>query len=180
MAHFWESAHSVNNERWDLHGILTGSASRIMLHAYRDIHERLPHLTIDDIARLRVFDNEPPWRDSVEEGLRRFTMKINDEMSGRAGERGNLADRLEAFRNGRSLIAGLASGMLEELSSAVEVLEGIGFPFALEELGVQPEDAYLPFRNIRLLRRRYSTFDLAYDVGLDAEMRESGRRYLFS
>ena len=68
--------------------------------------------------------------------------------------------------------------MLDELASAVNLLEGIGFPFSLDELGLDGEDAYLPFRNIRLLRRRYSTFDLAYDVGLEAAMRESGRKYL--
>jgi len=179
MAHFWESADSVNNKQWELHGILTGAASRIMLHAYRDIHDRLPDLAVDDMARLRVFDEEPAWRDSVEEGLRRFMVKVNEEMAGRTCDRGDLAGRLEAFRNGRSQIAELAAGMLEELSSAVELLEGIGFPFSLEELGLEREDAFLPFRNIRLLRRRYSTFDLAYDLGLEAEMRESGRRYLF-
>ena len=179
MAHFWESAHSVRNERWELHGILTGAASRIMLHAYRQIHDRLSAIRVDDMARLRVFDREPPWRDSVEEGLLPFMAKVNDEMGGRTGDRGQLADRLEAFRNGRSRIAALASGMLDELASAVELLKGIGFPFSLEELGLEREDAFLPFRNIRLLRRRYSTFDLAYDLGLDAEMRESGRRYLF-
>ena len=72
MAHFWESAHSVGNERWELHGILTGAASRIMLHAYRDIHERLPGLLIDDMARLRVFDEEPPWREGGGRGASPF------------------------------------------------------------------------------------------------------------
>jgi glycerol-1-phosphate dehydrogenase [NAD(P)+] len=179
MAHFWESAHSVRNERWELHGILTGAASRIMLHAYRQIHDKLSDIRVDDMARLRVFDGEPPWRDSVEEGLLPFMAKVNDEMGGRTCDRGQLAGRLEAFRNGQSRIAALASGMLDELALAVELLEGIGFPFSLEELGLEREDAFLPFRNIRLLRRRYTTFDLAYDLGLGDEMRESGRRYLF-
>jgi hypothetical protein len=150
-----------------------------MLHAYRQIHDRLSAIRVDDMARLRIFDGEPPWRDSVEEGLLPFMAKVNDEMGGRTCDRGQLAGRLEAFRNGQSRIAALASGMLDELASAVELLEGIGFPFSLETLGLGREDAFLPFRNIRLLRRRYSTFDLANDLGLDAEMRESGRRYLF-
>ncbi len=180
MAHFWESAHSVRNEPWELHGILTGAASRIMLHAYRDIHGRVPDHIVNDMARLHDFDEEPPWQDTVEEGLLPFMAKVNEEMAGRTCDRGGLAGRLEAFRTGRSRIAGLAAAMLDELSAAVELLEGIGFPFSLEELGVEREDACLPFRNIRLLRSRYSTFDLAYDLGLDEEMRESGRRYLFS
>jgi glycerol-1-phosphate dehydrogenase [NAD(P)+] len=178
MAHFWESAHTVGNERWELHGILTGAASRIMLNAYRDVHARLPGLRVDDGERLRAFDREAPWRDGVEEGLRPFMAKVNEEMAGRAGSRGDLAGRLEAFGSGRSQIASLAGQMLDELASAVELLEGIGFPFSLGELGLDGQDAFLPFRNIRLLRRRYSTFDLAYDVGLEAEMRESGRRYI--
>ena len=64
--------------------------------------------------------------------------------------------------------------MLDELAGAVDLLEGIGFPFALTELGLLPDDVLLPFRNIRLLRRRYSTFDLAYDLGLEDTMRKSG------
>ena len=85
---------------------------------------------------------------------------------------------MKAFRKGRAEIAAVAAGMLDELASAVEILEGIGFPFSLAELGLQPEDVLLPFRNIRLLRRRYSTFDLAYDLGLEEVMRVSGERYV--
>lgn len=178
MAHFWESAHAVRNGRWDLHGILTGAASRIMLHSYRHLYSLLPGFSLDEMARLRQFDAEHPWRETLEEGLRPFMSKVNQEMTGRTSERGDLACRLESFRIGQAQIAALAAAMLDELASAVEVLQGIGFPFSLKELGLEPEDVMLPFRNIRLLRRRYSTFDLAYDLGLEAELRESGRKYV--
>jgi glycerol-1-phosphate dehydrogenase [NAD(P)+] len=176
MAHFWESAHSVHNPRWDLHGILTGVASRIMLQAYRALYDRARELVVDDQPRLAAFDSEPPWQDGVEEGLRPFLSKVNEEMAGRRHDRGELSLRLEAYRNGRTAINAFAREMLDELSAAVDLLGGIGFPFALEELGVGSEDALLPFRNIRLLRQRYSTFDLAYDLGLDDVIQAAGRR----
>jgi glycerol-1-phosphate dehydrogenase [NAD(P)+] len=178
MAHFWESAHSVRNGRWDLHGILTGVASRMMLHSYRALYARLGDFSLDEMARLRRFDAELPWRESVEGGLAPFMSKVNEEMAGRTFDRGDLACRLEAFRNGQAQIAEVAAGMLDELASAVEILEGIGFPFSLRELALQPRDVLLPFRNMRLLRRRYSTFDLAYDLGLDEELRMSGEGYI--
>ena len=178
MAHFWESAHSVRNGRWDLHGILTGAASRMMLHAYRAVYAGLEDFPLDETGRLRRFDAEPPWQETVEEGLRPFITKVNDEMAGRTLSRGQIAARLKAYRSGRAEIAALATGMLDELAGAVDLLEGIGFPFSLDELGLSPGDVLLPFRNIRLLRRRYSTFDLAYDLGLEETMRSSGERYV--
>jgi glycerol-1-phosphate dehydrogenase [NAD(P)+] len=180
MAHFWESAHAVRNGRWDLHGILTGAASRMMLHCYGALYERLSSYSLDEMARLRQFDSEPPWRENVEEGLEPYMAKVNEEMAGRTFDRGDLANRLEGFRNGQAQIADVAVTMLGELASAAEILEGIGFPFTREELGLRPQDVLLPFRNIRLLRRRYSTFDLAYDLGLDDVLKESGVQYVGS
>jgi glycerol-1-phosphate dehydrogenase [NAD(P)+] len=180
MAHFWESAHSVGTARWNLHGILTGAASRIMLHAYRDLYAAAKDCSVDEPARLAAFDREPAWQDMLEEGLRPFLAKVHLEMDGRAGGKSELQGRLRSFRDGRARIAELSTSMLDELAASIEVLDGIGFPFSLGELGMDREAAFLPFRNIRLLRRRYSTFDLAYDLGLDREMRESGRKFIAS
>jgi hypothetical protein len=102
--------------------------------------------------------------------------KVNEEMAGRTFTRGELSSRLHAFRRGQAEIEAIAAAMLDELAAAIEVLDGIAFPFLPSELGLKPEDVMLPFRNIRLLRRRYSTFDLAYDLGLESEMQETGRR----
>ena len=178
MAHFWESAHSVRNLKWNLHGILTGAASRIMLGAYRELYAAAESRTVDEPTRLEAFDAEPSWRDSLEEGLRPFLSKVNEEMAGRRHDRGDLRRRLEAWRNGRAQIAELSRRMLDELASAVDLLDGIGFPFSLEELGIENDDVLLPFRSIRLLRRRYSTFDLAYDLGMEQVMADAGRRLI--
>ncbi|MGO9308753.1 MAG: iron-containing alcohol dehydrogenase [Spirochaetia bacterium] len=177
MAHFWESARAAGNTRWDLHGILTGVASRMMLHCYRALYARLPDFALDEMARLGRFDSEPPWRETVERALAPFMAKVEEEMAGRTFERGDLARRLESFRGGRTEISSVAAGMLDELAAAVETLEGIGFPFSLQEVGLRKQDVLLPFRNIRLLRRRYSTFDLASDLGLDEVMLMSGEGY---
>ena len=89
MAHFWESAHAAQNRRWDLHGILTGAAGRMMLFCYRVLYSRMAGFTLDEMARLRQFDAEPPWRDAVEEGLAPFMTKVNKEMAGRTFDRGS-------------------------------------------------------------------------------------------
>ncbi len=178
MAHFWETTHAVHNGRYELHGILTGAASRIMLHAYRAFYARLDSFLLDDGERLRRFDGEPPWSQTVEEGLRPFMVKVNAEMAERDLNRGALARRLEAFRIGRQEIASAAAAMLDELAAAVDLLKGIGFPFAPRELEIDRESVRLPLRNIRLLRGRYSTFDLAYDLGLEGDLCAGGERLL--
>ena len=178
LAHFWESAHCVRNSRWDLHGILTGAASRLLLPAYRALFRTAREHAVDDRSRLAAFDSERPWQETLEEGLRPFLAKVTEEMAGRRHDRGELALRLESWRAERTRLCGLADDLLGELSAAVDLLAGIGFPFSLQEIGVRPEEALLPLRNIRLLRRRYSTFDLAYDLGMEEVMQEAGRAAL--
>jgi glycerol dehydrogenase-like iron-containing ADH family enzyme len=177
MAHFWEIAHCVGNGRFDLHGILTGAASRIVFRVYRSLYERLVSVEPDVMRRLDSYDGEPPWQETVEEGLLPFMGKVRAEMSGRRFDRGILAQRLEAFRIGRVEIVGLGHAMLEELGADVALLEGMGYPFSLEELGIPADLMLLPLRNVRMLRRRYSGFDLAYELGLESVIRGSGEEY---
>ena len=176
MAHFWESAHSVGSKRWDFHGILTGATSRIMLHAYQGMYARLAAHEVDEAARLALFDREPAWEQTLEEGIRPFLARVRQQMARRPAGKADLERRLAAYRAVRPQIAELASAILSELSASVDTLTGIGFPFSLRELEIPPESALLALRNIRLLRCRYSTFDLAYDLGLEKEMQELARQ----
>ena len=56
------------------------------------------------------------------------------------------------------------------LATAIAILEGIGFPSSLEKLRVTKPQRLLPVRNVRLLRNRYTAFDLAYELGQEAEL----------
>jgi hypothetical protein len=94
-----------------------------------------------------------------------FEGRIAEEMAGRAGDAAALARRIEAFGSARERIAAMAAPLLAELARAVEVLEALGFPFSLVALGIDPAHRSLPLRHIRLLRNRYTTFDLAHDLG---------------
>ena len=173
IAHHWEMAGVVGNARWDLHGVLVGAASRIVLAAYRKLFEILPGFTPDVPTRLAAFDREPSWEASLEEGMRPYVSKIREEMGQRRFDRAILADRLDRFVRGRAGIVAMAGPLLDELEEAVRTLEGRGFPFGLSELGVPRAEAVLAVRNVNLLRYRYSGFDLAYELGLVEELREA-------
>jgi glycerol-1-phosphate dehydrogenase [NAD(P)+] len=178
LAHFWETVEAVRNERFDLHGILVGAASRIVLRSYRALYDRLTAWNPDEAERLRSWEAEPGWEQGVEPGLLPYMAKIREEMAERQMDRGRLAGRLSAFRAGRQEILRLAGGLLSELEAAVVTLEALGFPFSVEDLGIEPRAVLLPFRNIRLLRRRYSGFDLAYELGLEDVLRDEAERGL--
>ncbi len=178
IAHCWESTDAARTERLALHGILAAAASRMVFPVYRALHERLVDFEPDDHERLLRFDAEPGWQDAIETGLEPFRARIAEEMGGKAFDRGILARRLYAFREHRPEIAALARSMLDELAAAVETLESMHYPFSFELLGLRREDVMLPFRNVRVLRRRYSGFDLAYELGLDSLMIEEGEKYL--
>ncbi|HEY9595800.1 MAG TPA: iron-containing alcohol dehydrogenase [Spirochaetia bacterium] len=178
VAHFWETTHAVKVERWDLHGVLAGVASAIMLHVCRRFYGSLESFEPDIPSRLAALDAERPWRETVEEGLRPFMGKVNTEMAGRELGRAELARRLERFRNGKAEILDTARRMLDEVEAAVGMLDGLGFPFDTRPLGIERELILLPLRNVRLLRRRYSTFDLAYELGLEDRLRGAARDYI--
>ena len=177
MGHLWETPLTALKIRLDLHGILVGAASRMVLHGYRALYARLEQFEPDVSGRLSAYDAEPSWQETIEPALLPYIGKVRQEMTDRPFDRGILARRLEAFRVGRVEILGRARAMLEELGNAVETLEGIGYPFSPSELGIGRELLLLPYRNVRILRRRYSGFDLAYELGLENVLRETGEEY---
>ncbi len=167
LAHFWETAHSSGREDLDLHGILVGTASRIVLPLYESFYKRLEGFTPDVPRRLASYDAEPSWREGLANGLRPFLSKIEEEMSRRVFDKAVLAGRLSTFVEKRRSIIQKGQEMLGELASSVKVLEKIGCPFTVKDLAIRRENVLLPLRSIRLLRRRYSSFDLAYELGIE-------------
>ncbi len=179
IAHFWESALAVGNGEYDLHGILVGAASRLVFSAYSSFYGALsrdgPRATAAATAeRLASFEREPPWAESLEEGLRPFEAGIAEVMRKRVLDRSILTSRIEAFGRAGKEILDLALPLLAELGQAIRVLDGLGFPFSLDELGIAEPLRLLPVRNVRLLRDRYTTFDLAYELGREGELTGGG------
>jgi len=170
VAHFWEVSDAVPVERLDLHGILVGVASRIVLQGYKEFYRSLENYSPDAAGRLRQFDTEPPWETSMEPGLKPYAEKVRMEMGLRKFDSKILSDRLSRFEAYRRSILELAIPLLDELSAAVELLGSLDYPFSHQELGISTEQCLLPCRNVRLLRSRYSTFDLAYELGLGKDL----------
>jgi glycerol-1-phosphate dehydrogenase [NAD(P)+] len=170
VAHFWEIADAVPVEHLDLHGILVGVACRTILQGYQAFYGSLARHAPDPAARLRDFDAEPSWEKSMEPGLKPYTEKVRTEMGLRKFDRGVLSERLARFRESREAIMELAPPILKELESAVQLLSALEYPFSPAGLGITTEMCLLPCRNARLLRSRYSTFDLAYELGLESEL----------
>jgi glycerol-1-phosphate dehydrogenase [NAD(P)+] len=180
MAHLWETPLTGLSTPLDLHGILVGAASRMVLHAYRALYARLTEFEPDVAGRLSAFDAASSWQEGIEPGLLPYMAKVKEEMEGRVFDRGILSQRLETFRAGRTEILERARLALEELSAGVDTLESLGYPFAPSELGISRELLLLPFNNVRILRRRYSGFDLAWELGLENVLRGAGEQYAAS
>ncbi len=168
IAHFWEMASAVGRADLDLHGILVGAASKLVLKGYQSFYRALAEGKAPDVAkRLAAFDKEPAWEKTLEEGLRPFKGKIAKEMRERNYCKATLEMRLKTFTAEKERIVPAAEPLLDELSAAVRVLEDNGFPFSLEKLGIEEKYQMLPVRNARLLRNRYTSFDLAYELGME-------------
>ncbi len=167
IAHFWETTHAVADESLDLHGILVGVATALVLPAYRTFYGRVVGDEPDIAQRIAALAAEPPWREQLEPVMQPFADKIDGEMRGRSTE---VRARLEAYAAQRRRLAAMAGPLLDELAGAIALLERLGFPFALDVVGVAGPLRMPPVRCARLLRDRYTTFDLAHELGVEAEM----------
>ncbi|ATB39435.1 hypothetical protein CYFUS_004879 [Cystobacter fuscus] len=165
IAHFWEMAGAVAEEEKDLHGLLVGAACRLVLPGYVGWYRQLGGVAVDVEARLAALEQAPPWHERLEAAMVPFRHKMEGEMRGRTFDRQALAQRLDAFARQRDVLQGMAEPLLKELADAIALLERIGFPFALEELGIDARHGMPPVRHARLLRNRYTTFDLAHELG---------------
>ena len=77
---------------------------------------------------------------------------------------------LENILTHRETIVDLATGLLNELEEAVTVLSSLSYPFSLSDYQLDPQQVLVCAQYVRFLRNRYSTFDLAHEVGADAQM----------
>jgi len=170
IAHFWEMSGAVSREENDLHGLLVGAASRPVLRGYAELFPRLRNVRIDPAARRAALDREPGWEAVLPPEMARFRETLDQVERARAPARAALGARLEAFSRERERILELAGPVLEELDGAVGTLERLGFPFAPGELGLTEPWLTLGIRSQRRLRDRYTTFDLAHDLGLEPDL----------
>jgi glycerol-1-phosphate dehydrogenase [NAD(P)+] len=176
-AHIWELAGVVGNDELNLHGLLVGLGSRMVLEAYRVFYDRLPVLEAsgDIRARLEALGSEPPWERQIGPELALFTEHIRNEMLGAELGRAALERRLQAYGRERERIAELARQSLADLQRGVSALQAIGYPFTVATYGLSSPHAFLPFSGIRFLRNRYNTFWLMHELGWEREPLEALR-----
>jgi glycerol-1-phosphate dehydrogenase [NAD(P)+] len=156
IAHYWETIGAVRDEALDLHGLLVGAAGALILPGYLELYRRLPDAPV-----------APPPSDDVPElddAMRPFAAKIAQEMGARP--RGVVAARRARVARERERIAALAGPLLDEISATLRLLGELGVPLGLDALGIPDDQRMPPVRNVRLLRNRYTSFDLAHELGV--------------
>src|SRR6266404_2818020 len=159
VAHFWETV---------------GAATKLLLPGYTAWLgaagglARLEELDFDE--RVFALEREPPWEATLEPALGPWRHAIAEEQQRKVLDRSMITRRLQAVVREKEHILAFAEPLLAELAKAVETLEGLGFPFSLQTLRIAQPQRLLPVRNVRLLRDRYTTFDLAHELGREGEL----------
>jgi len=179
VGHFWEISHAPANADRGLHGLLAGLASRFILAGYSAFYASLPPLSGGE-AELKALGaaaaRVPDWEKGLDPAMAPFRRWIAEETDLQLYEPDAVANHLQRCRAHRGAIAVLARGILAELEPAVGVLGGAGYPFRLADYGLSFEQALLPFRYVRALRSRYSSFNLMHELGREEEGLEAIRR----
>ncbi len=179
IGHFWEMFKTVKKPEYDLHGILVGLASQLVLEVYREFFGFLAGLNPGEADRLDSFRDEPDWEQALGDEILPFKFKMVEEMEGKGvWTEQRIKERLERFRSHRPMIEETALEQMKALERAIETLSESGFPFSFSRLEATPQDIYLPFPYERYLRDRYTAFDLMYELGVEGQMLEKLESYI--
>jgi glycerol-1-phosphate dehydrogenase [NAD(P)+] len=168
IAHFWEMADAVTVAEHNLHGLLVGTASRSVLRGYSAALPRLRTAAFDPRLRREALVAAPAVP-QLPAGMARFRATI-DEVAAARAPAALAAERLRAWQRHREEILERVGPVLADLAAAVETLERLGFPFGAAELGIAEPWRSYGVRYVRQLRARYTTFDLAHDIGQEEEL----------
>lgn len=171
-SHFWEVAHLARNPRLSLHGLLVGAATAMVYRAYREFYRLLPGLEVDIAARVRALEQEPPWEKSLEPEIMPYRGILERETRGRAPIAQVGRESLPRFVAHRPRLQRLAETILSEQEEGVRLLGELGYPFDLTEYGMSRAEALLPFRYIRYLRNRTSSFNFMHLLGVERQVYE--------
>jgi glycerol-1-phosphate dehydrogenase [NAD(P)+] len=167
IAHYWELDHAVGNSALELHGLLVGMSSRIMLLVLREFYGDSSLFDFDIEDRLRTLEAEASWQQALTVEVQHFHQQIREEMTGAQVGADLYRARLENVRKHGGTITDLAGRLLGELEQAIGILRDIEFPFHLSDYKLDLYRALLPIRYIRFLRNRYSSFNLIHEIGAD-------------
>jgi glycerol-1-phosphate dehydrogenase [NAD(P)+] len=165
IAHYWETIGAARREGLDLHGLLVGAAGALILPGYLAFYERLSERAPGPAPAEEA--------QALEEAMRPFAAKIAAERQARPRGAEVVERRRAGFVRARAPLAALAGPLLAELSSSMRLLGEIGFPLAPEALGIREEERLPAVRNVRRLRNRYTSFDLAHEIGAEHVLLEA-------
>ncbi len=166
-AHLWEIAQAARVPRLALHGLLVGAAAALVYRAYREFFSLLPDLPVDAASRVEELGREPFWQETLDEEIRPYRAVLEKQNAGKPPAAQTCREELARFVNRKADIQALAEGLLGELEEGLVLLAERGFPFELTAYGLSPAEILLPFRWVRFLRSRTSTFDLMHLLGVE-------------
>ena len=170
IAHFWETAGTVGDPAYELHGLLVGLSCRILLEGYSEFYRDPAALEFAVDERLLALAAEPPWEQTLLPEMEPFRGQMKEEMSKSVVDAEIYRLRLERIQKNVGSITELARRMLEELEVAVSILSSQSFPFRLSDFQIDPQQMLMPIRYIRFLRSRYGTFNLMHEVGAEKKI----------
>ena len=170
IAHFWEMSHAVSVPKWDLHGILTAVGARLVYEAYKRLYVKFADASFDLTAIGRRLESLRDWRQKISPEMRAYEHKMSEEMRSRSFEPAVLLGHAEKAVGRRDEILSLAGPIIKELGEAIEALAEAGVPFGLGTVGLDRDAVSDSLDHVRLLRNRYGTFDMMWELGLDEEI----------
>lgn len=174
FSHLWEMMALERGEASQLHGIQVGVGTVLTLFLMEKLEQVKPDRE-KGLAAMRSFDSAA-WEDEVR-GIFGKTAPAIIAAEKRLG----LNDPTRHARRLENILAhwdDITRIMREELPAASALLakmKALGLPHCPKDLGISLEDTKKAFRGSRVIRDKYLTSTLIWDLGLTEEFEETLR-----
>ncbi len=165
FSHLWEMMALERGEASDLHGIQVGVGTLLTLFLMEELAKTRPDRQTAERA-MRSFRTEV-WNEEVR-GIFGRTAPSVIEAAGRLGlnDPARHAARLDRILAHWEEILAILREELPDASQLLGKMRALGMPCCPADLGISLEDTRKAFRGSRVIRDKYLTSTLIWDLGL--------------
>ncbi len=164
LAHYWEMEAALRGRGDHLHGIKVGIATMIVSGYYH----RLSSLTIKEIEESVTnnhYESDPDYRSRIKAVFGPLAKMILSDLDGYYSDSTLRKKRQIEIQNNWCLLKKLVREKIPAPDQIKSILKQAKAPWSPREIGISAAELELALENAKEVRKRYTVFRLAEDLG---------------
>ncbi|MGE5605583.1 MAG: sn-glycerol-1-phosphate dehydrogenase [Bacteroidota bacterium] len=164
LAHYWEMETALKGKEDHPHGIKVGIAAVIV----SDYYHRLSNLTIKEVEECvsnNRYESDTEYRNRIKTVFGPLAEIILSDLNGYYCDSVLRKKRQIIIQNNWWLLKKMVKEKVPKPEEIKSILSQTGAPLSPQEIGISTAELKLALQNAKEVRKRYSVFRLAEDLG---------------